>query len=394
MRKIIAVLLCSLLFLWVPGSLWGYAEILPDRYPDEIDYLEFGDVQALVYNRNDMLLASRNSLYSPGSGGATSALNAVVAGLRAELMKYVLIDPVTMLPELDANGQLQLDPSYDNMPEESIFLLLNTQVMSLQMQIGSISASMSAVSGQMDGASLSVEKAFDSTAAAMESLFITYHNLREQREAVEAQAAILEKSLAISQLQYDLGMNIVVNVWETDSQLRTINQALAKMRDSEATLLRQLNVNIGQDANHPLRLGQVPTIPSYVSGIDWEKDAEDNYEKSYDYRSAVLSEEDRQMDYTQATYKEDMRRLYLALSDIQKELGLASVKQNTALVKFTQAELRHTLGLISDVQYLAEKSAYVEADVAYQSTYNSFYQAYNNYEWARQGLVTGSASGS
>ncbi|MDR1605416.1 MAG: hypothetical protein LBS10_11640 [Gracilibacteraceae bacterium] len=382
MRKTIIFLLALLTLLAAPAGAWARVEILPDTNPEIIEVLEFKDIPSLVYNRNDMFIASENALYVPGTGGAGAVFSNLIAQLQAAAASYINpIDGSFIYP--------QTDPVYK--VASDVYTLLGTQIATVQMQAASLSSSMNSVSGQLDSASLNVEKAGDSLVSAMESLYISYNSLREQRLALEAKRALVEKSLAIARLQQQLGLNIAIDVTQAELSLRELDNGLTQLRNSEATLVRQLNVNIGQDASQTMRVGNVPVVSGEaVSRIDWAADAEKYSDQSYDVRSAVQADDDHGMAYARAGYQESMRSLYLTLVDKQRALDLVSAKQTVAGQQFAFTELKYKLGLIAEIQYLAEKSTFQDADAAYKTAYNDFYQAYNNYEWGTLGLTPAS----
>ncbi|MDR1322097.1 MAG: hypothetical protein LBK56_11825 [Gracilibacteraceae bacterium] len=390
MKKKIALLLIALLILTaVPAAVWARVEILPDTNPEIIDTLEFKDIPSLVYNRNSMFIAAENSLYTPGSGGAGAAFAGMIAQLQTASNTYLTPQPDGSYAFGFGNpGSDTYKVAYD------VFVLLNTQIATVQMQAASLSATMSSVSGQLDSASLSVEKAGDSMVNAMESLYITYNSLRERRLALEAKRALAEKGLTIARLQQQLGMNLDVDITLAEISLRELDDGLRQLRNSEETLIRQLNVNIGQDAGHTMRISEVPVISGdAASRLDWEADAEKYSDQSYDVRSAVQADDDHGMAYARAGYKESMRGLHLTLTDKQQAFSLASAKHTAAQRQFSFAELKYQLGMMAEVQYLAERSTYRDAESAYKSAYNDFYQAYNNYEWGTLGLVVSSGGG-
>ncbi|MDR1961053.1 MAG: hypothetical protein LBQ16_02080 [Gracilibacteraceae bacterium] len=388
-KKITAALLITMIALFLaPAGAWARVEILPDTNPEIVDVLEFKDIPSLVYNRNDMFIASENSLYVPG-GGSGAVFTDLIAQLQAAMAGYVAPRPDGSIGFNDAvwaaQGPAVYKVAYD------VYTLLNTQIATVQMQAASLSATMNSVSGQLDSASLSVEKAGDSLVSAMEGLYISYNSLREQRLALETKRALLEKSLAIARLQQNLGMNITIDVTRAEIGLREMDNGLTQLKNSEEALVRQINVNIGQDAGHALRVGSVPVINSEaVSAIDWAADTEKYSDRSYDVRSALQADDDHGIAYARAGYKENMRSLYMTLIDKQRALAVASASQTAAGQQFAFAALKYELGMMSEVQYLSEKSAFQDADAAYKTAYNDFYQAYNNYEWGTFGLTASS----
>ncbi|MDR0434945.1 MAG: hypothetical protein LBH21_07845 [Gracilibacteraceae bacterium] len=382
-KKIVLLLVVLLALTAAPAGVWARVEILPDTNPEIIDALEFKDIPSLVYNRNGMFIAAENSLYVPGGGGAGAVFANMVNQLQGAMAGYVEVLPDGSVGFKQNWGSTEVyKVAYD------VYVLLGVQIATVQAQAASLSASMSSVSGQLDSAALSVEKAGDTMVNAMESLYISYNSLRERRLALEAKRGLAEKGLAIARLQRELGMNLEVDVTLAEISLRELDDGLRQLRNSEATLIRQLNVNIGQDAAHAMQIGAVPVISGdSVSRLDWEADAEKYSDGSYDVRSAVLADDDHGMAYARAGYKENLRGLYLTLIDKQQALNLASSKHTAAQRQFAFAELKYQLGLLAEVAYLSEKSAFQDADAAYKTAYNDFYQAYNNYEWGTLGLV-------
>lgn len=227
----------------------------------------------------------------------------------------------------------------------------------------------------------------------MESMYITYNSLRYQIEEMEAKKPLLESQLKAAQLQSKLGMTTVAGVESVQSQLEELETGIEQLEVAQDAIRQTFNVNLAQDYDTEINIKEVPDVKTEtITAIKPDTDYTEALKKSYTVRlndNDIDKENDAKRNFEKSFYNS-----YQMILDKQKALDLEKIKFSTAEKNFKASELKYKLGMLSKVQYQLEYSNYISKKMSLAKAEDSLFQAYRAYEWAKQGLIVSTSSGS
>lgn len=270
---------------------------------------------------------------------------------------------------------------------------LYSQASNLLTQINNFDAQISSMDSQQDDlwkSWLQVEQGKDQTIWGAQQLYLSYYSLNDQRDNLSANLSLLQKQLSSLQLKESLGMATHLQVIEVESQIKDLNMALDQLNKGLDSIKGQLNVFLGQDFDTPLQLKEPSNLSqSKINAMDYEEDLEDALVQSYNVRLEDDSDkrEDAERNFTLAFHN-----AYQAVQDKKKALDLERYKLANAKIKYDQAVLMNSLGLLSNLDFEGARSQYTPQVNKVDTAEQDLLQAYTAYDWMKQGLTISSTA--
>ncbi len=246
--------------------------------------------------------------------------------------------------------------------------------------------------------------------AAMLSLEVI--KLDKQNEVLEGQAALLERSVQIAELQQKLGMNIATDVSSAQASLAELEKSMVDLKDAQDGMKRSINIMIGRSANSeleivpmslPIAIESAPAYtPQLVSKFIDINGALDTLERDrVDLKDSVKdnmgSDEKQQIDYD--VMAKDME-IDTKRQDIQDELKtlLAKINSNAAAYKvsrqkyvteqknFEFAQKKYELGMISELALRQAEAALKQAEYTNIQNGYQYYIDWQKYYLKEKGI--------
>lgn len=262
----------------------------------------------------------------------------------------------------------------------------------LDAQISALRQQRSAMKIDIEKLELQLDMTIDTITSAMEGMFISYNSLGRQLELLENQKELADSQLKVLKLQEELGLVTELTLEKTKNEIAGLTKSINDLTRARETIKEQFNLMLSYEFDKPLELGGVPRVvrPDVVR-IDVEDDYEDAWEDSYE----VLLNDDRKSKREGDAIRKFRQGFYAAyntLQDKQAALELEEDKLRTAKKSWELAELKYSLGMLSELQYKTEKNSYLSQQITVELAKDAVFQAYRNYEWAKRGLIVSSTS--
>lgn len=262
----------------------------------------------------------------------------------------------------------------------------------LDAQISALRQQRSAMKIDIEKLELQLDMTIDTITSAMEGMFISYNSLGRQLELLENQKELADSQLKVLKLQEELGLVTELTLEKTKNEIADLTKSINDLTRARETIKEQFNLMLSYEFDKPLELGGVPRVvrPDVVR-IDVEDDYEDAWEDSYE----VLLNDDRKSKREGDAIRKFRQGFYAAyntLQDKQAALELEEDKLRTAKKSWELAELKYSLGMLSELQYKTEKNSYLSQQITVELAKDAVFQAYRNYEWAKRGLIVSSTS--
>lgn len=352
--KIIIVLTILMTFL-IPWNMFG------DLSP--VNEISLNELEGLIMSRSqDYQNISEAVVVSEKTKHATKAgVNAALDGVRNAIASF--------------EGS-----TVDDATKAAVNYLLTVQEQSLQNQLDSLSAT------TPDSTLLSVEKAQNTLIANYEDLYISCKNLERQIQYAEKTKEIAEKQYKVALLQYDIGLISEIALIKAESQMRSMETSLQLVRESHDNLLQLFNVTLSQRYDTEIALADLPEILDIdINNINAEEDYE--LAKLHSYNIQINEDQVVKQDDETRKFEKNFYRTYQTLLDKQKSLQDERIKNSYAEESMRIAELKHELGILSDLQLELEKSLLIANKNTFMNSQDALFQAYRHYEWAKSGLI-------
>lgn len=227
--------------------------------------------------------------------------------------------------------------------------------------------------------------------------------------SAQASSAMIEKVVELSNAAYEaqklsLGVGVATeaDVLSAQKDLLSAQGSLLKINSTIDSLSSSLCLMTGYSADASPVIGGLPQLSDeMITALNLEEDTKKAVSNNYD----VISERHSSSGKTTTGMKnkddyvsEAEQNIIVTMQAYYQEIlqsKTAYEAANTAFQKATlekeKADRSYNLKMLSKIQYLQAQMAYLKAQGEKESAYNTFYQAYNTYQWAVDGIILDSA---
>ncbi|MBQ3509990.1 MAG: hypothetical protein IJA90_08260 [Peptococcaceae bacterium] len=231
-------------------------------------------------------------------------------------------------------------------------------------------------------------------------------------ELMEDNAALLERSVQIAELQQKLGMNISTDVSSAQASLAELKKTIADQEDTLDTLKRSINILIGRSANSPLEIVPmnlpiaIETAPKYTPQLvskflevngTLETLNRDRTDLKDSVKDDMGSDEKQEIDYNVMAKDMEIDNQRQAVQDDLKAM-LAKINSNAAAYKvsrqkyvteqknFEFAQKKYELGMISELALRQAEAALKQAELTNMQNGYQYYLDWQKYYLAEKGI--------
>ena len=417
-REIISVLLAGVLcaFPAVPAGAAGEAAAPAAQEeqagPAEPAVREMGlrAVASAVQENNPTVQALRENAESIEESGA---LAGATGGSGS-------VSPIDIL-----NAQIQgLEQAMQGLdPESDLYKTYAVQKSLLEAQVeeleGSLSSSMAQGEMallQLGDAAYQVRRQADNIegqlAQTAQTLLITIQNLKYNRGQLERQLASLDRTIDVAEVQLSIG---TISQYQMDLY-RNQRDNLARTIDTLQTQCESLGSSIallcGYDADTVVMPSTLaPVYDSQLREMSYEDDLELAKQNSFsiwqrrsELRQAqnAYDEDISGTDYAVQSAKDALAAeqqavessfgtIFQGVADSRAALGAARTAEQQAELDFRTSQVQYSRGMISELAYRQAQDTLENAKDAVEIAQLNLTSAYNQYEWAKQGVMTTAA---
>lgn len=417
-REIISVLLAGVLcaFPAVPAGAAGEAAAPAAQEeqagPAEPAVREMGlrAVASAVQENNPTVQALRENAESIEESGALAGASGGSGS----------VSPIDIL-----NAQIQgLEQAMQGLdPESDLYKTYAVQKSLLEAQVeeleGSLSSSMAQGEMallQLGDAAYQVRRQADNIegqlAQTAQTLLITIQNLKYNRGQLERQLASLDRTIDVAEVQLSIGM---ISQYQMDLY-RNQRDNLARTIDTLQTQCESLGSSIallcGYDADTVVMPSTLaPVYDSQLREMSYEDDLElakqnsfSIWQKRSELRQAqnAYDEDISGTDYAVQSAKDALAAeqqavessfgtIFQGVADSRAALDAARTAEQQAELDFRTSQVQYSRGMISELAYRQAQDTLENAKDAVEIAQLNLTSAYNQYEWAKQGVMTTAA---
>lgn len=417
-REIISVLLAGVLcaFPAVPAGAAGEAAAPAAQEeqagPAEPAVREMGlrAVASAVQENNPTVQALRENAESIEESGSLAGASGGSGS----------VSPIDIL-----NAQIQgLEQAMQGLdPESDLYKTYAVQKSLLEAQVeeleGSLSSSMAQGEMallQLGDAAYQVRRQADNIegqlAQTAQTLLITIQNLKYNRGQLERQLASLDRTIDVAEVQLSIG---TISQYQMDLY-RNQRDNLARTIDTLQTQCESLGSSIallcGYDADTVVMPSTLaPVYDSQLREMSYEDDLElakqnsfSIWQKRSELRQAqnAYDEDISGTDYAVQSAKDALAAeqqavessfgtIFQGVADSRAALDAARTAEQQAELDFRTSQVQYSRGMISELAYRQAHDTLENAKDAVEIAQLNLTSAYNQYEWAKQGVMTTAA---
>lgn len=417
-REIISVLLAGVLcaFPAVPAGAAGEAAAPAAQEeqagPAEPAVREMGlrAVAGAVQENNPTVQALRENAESIEESGSLAGASGGSGS----------VSPIDIL-----NAQIQgLEQAMQGLdPESDLYKTYAVQKSLLEAQVeeleGSLSSSMAQGEMallQLGDAAYQVRRQADNIegqlAQTAQTLLITIQNLKYNRGQLERQLASLDRTIDVAEVQLSIG---TISQYQMDLY-RNQRDNLARTIDTLQTQCESLGSSIallcGYDADTVVMPSTLaPVYDSQLREMSYEDDLElakqnsfSIWQKRSELRRAqnAYDEDISGTDYAVQSAKDALAAeqqavessfgtIFQGVADSRAALDAARTAEQQAELDFRTSQVQYSRGMISELAYRQAQDTLENAKDAVEIAQLNLTSAYNQYEWAKQGVMTTAA---
>lgn len=236
--------------------------------------------------------------------------------------------------------------------------------------------------------------------STVETLVISYKTLESNRSLVAAQVALYEDLYKMQSNLEAQSMSTGTTTASYLNQLNTAKKTLAELDAGMQKLKKNIAVQCGYDASADISIGDIPDPDkSFLDARNYEEDKK----TAVDGNSAVISA-GKLSNYTYSSdgmknralgENEARGKASAAMDALHNELkrqlilsDSAQTSRRKAELAEKSAELKYSMGMVSDAEYASLKMQYLSYTASAEQNRLNLIQAIENYKWAVQGIMS------
>ena len=245
----------------------------------------------------------------------------------------------------------------------------------------------------------------DSPRAAMisgaQSLLIAYENLLIQKGTLMESIALAEAGVQTAERMAAAGMGTQSAVNSAKQGLSSAKAGLITLEANEVNLRQQLCTMLGWAYDASPEIPEIPAADmARVDAMNPEADIQTAVQNNLTLKYNRLSEETmkngtvqkenlyRTMKAQEAEIVVSMTKLYNTVLQERNNFYNAQTALETERGNYAEAERRHSLGMLSNMELMQKKNAFVSAEAKVRTSELTLLQAIETYEWAVKGSLT------
>lgn len=224
--------------------------------------------------------------------------------------------------------------------------------------------------------------------------------LIESRKTMEANYEVLKAAYNTAVTQQSLNMVTQADVWTAQQQVQNMEANLASVDANIKKVRQSLCVMTGWSYDANPEIMALPAVDaSRIAAMnpteDLVKAKENNYTLKIDKRKLANASGGSTEKTLKKTVEEDEQKLgaafnnqYQAVLQAKTAYDQAKTDYELAVKTMDTAQRKYDLKMLSELEYLKEKAAFVEKQVTLTSADMKLLQAIETYDWAVRGLLS------
>lgn len=308
-------------------------------------------------------------------------------------------------------------------PEDSLYKTYEAQIKVLQIQLEGLQQSASsAMQGmtallQLEDAAYQLRRQADNVAGQLaqtaQTLLITIQSLQYNKEQIERQIAALDRTIAAAEVQLSIGTISQLQMDTYHNQRDNLARSLETLDVQCENLGSSIALLCGFDAGTvvmPSRISLVYAADlremSYEDDLAeakansfsiWQqrnelRQAQNVYDEDIPATGLSVQSARDALEAEQQAVESSFATIFQTVKDSQAALSAAQTAEQQAELDFHTSEVQYSRGMISRLEYQQAQDTLENAKLAVEMAQLNLTSAYNQYDWAKQGVMSTAAA--
>ena len=322
-----------------------------------------------------------------------------------------LIESMTAAMEKIGNREDRLYKTY-----EAQIKVLQIQLEGLQQSASSALQGMTALL-QLEDAAYQLRRQADNVAGQLaqtaQTLLITIQSLQYNKEQIERQIAALDRTIAAAEVQLSIGTISQLQMDTYHNQRDNLARSLETLDVQCENLGSSIALLCGFDAGTvvmPSRISLVYAADlremSYEDDLAeakansfsiWQqrnelRQAQNVYDEDIPATGLSVQSARDALEAEQQAVESSFATIFQTVKDSQAALSAAQTAEQQAELDFHTSEVQYSRGMISRLEYQQAQDTLENAKLAVEMAQLNLTSAYNQYDWAKQGVMSTAAA--
>ena len=313
-----------------------------------------------------------------------------------------------------------LKKSRDSIKDSDLRKTITAQICVLQATRDSLYQQYKDLDDDEDDAKDEQKKTVDSTRRQMqnnadticlsaENNYISLASMQYSLAQTERSLQQLDRSIAQTKKQVALGIATKNTLSGLESQRELLAAQQKSAQTSADSLANTLAIQCGYPTGTEITIESLPEVTAeQLASIDYETDLAEALKNSYsiwsaddsvrkasdDYENDVTNNLHAyeaakiQRDATEESVKSSFRKLYKTMQEKNTAMTAAQTDLAQAQKTFAVSQLQYNRGMISRIKFEEAQDTYTTAQETAENARTGLLTAYNNYQWAKRGVMT------
>lgn len=284
----------------------------------------------------------------------------------------------------------------------------------MQMTIDGLDDAQDAAQDELDDTYAETKAQLDNTAnqivVGAQTAYLGIISTREGIETLDRNLAALDRQITVVEKQVELGMAAPLTLENLQQSRRSAAAQRETLELVQQTAENQLSLLCGNTAGTTVKPTVAPTVTAkQLSDMNYTVDLEEALDNSYsiwsaqnavrkasnDYEDDITSTVDAYeaakltLENTKESVTNSFRQMYLDVQDKKRLLDEAQAAYDMEEKNFAVDQLQYDRGMISQMDYLTAQDDLAAKQDAVTTAEHDLFTAYNTYDWARRGYMSG-----
>ena len=249
----------------------------------------------------------------------------------------------------------------------------------------------------------------DTICLSAENNYISLASMQYSLAQTERSLQQLDRSIAQTKKQVTLGIATKNTLSGLESQRELLAAQQKSAQTSADSLANTLAIQCGYPTGTEITIESLPEVTAeQLASIDYETDLAEALKNSYsiwsaddsvrkasdDYENDVTNNLHAyeaakiQRDATEESVKSSFRKLYKTMQEKNTAMTAAQTDLAQAQKTFAVSQLQYNRGMISRIKFEEAQDTYTTAQETAENARTGLLTAYNNYQWAKRGVMT------
>lgn len=249
----------------------------------------------------------------------------------------------------------------------------------------------------------------DTICLSAENNYISLASMQYSLAQTERSLQQLDRSIAQTKKQVALGIATKNTLSGLESQRELLAAQQKSAQTSADSLANTLAIQCGYPTGTEITIESLPEVTvEQLASIDYETDLAEALKNSYsiwsaddsvrkasdDYENDVTNNLHAyeaakiQRDATEESVKSSFRKLYKTMQEKNTAMTAAQTDLAQAQKTFAVSQLQYNRGMISRIKFEEAQDTYTTAQETAENARTGLLTAYNNYQWAKRGVMT------